>query len=51
MNNPWKDPRIIVKVCGVVMIVSPLVLLMILNYWGALLGAILYVGVFHLPSN
>ena len=50
MNNQWKDPRIIVKVCGVAMIACPLGLLMIGNYWGALLGAILYVGVFHLSE-
>jgi len=51
MINRWEDQRIIVKVCGVVMISSPLVLLMIGNYWGALLGAIFYVGVFSFHSN
>ena len=40
MNNQWKDPIIIVKVCGVAMIACPLMLLMIGNYGGALLGAI-----------
>jgi hypothetical protein len=48
MNNRWKDPRIIVKVCGVVMIACPLVLLMFGDYWGASVFAMLYVGVFHL---